>query len=66
VTIKERREAKGWSVPELAERVGASRRAVQLWEARAVVPLPVYQRRLADVFQVALADLNFTKAPVAA
>lgn len=54
------RDDRGWTQEQLAERVGASRRSVQAWES-GVVPLPVYQRLLADVFRVPLAELGFEK-----
>ena len=62
MTLKEMREGRGWTQVQLAERVGASRRAVQLWEEGEVTPLLVYRIRIADVFKVTLADITFAKA----
>ena len=56
------REARGWTQQELADRVGASRRSIQLWEDGEVLPLEVYRRRVADVFQVTMAELMFKRA----
>jgi transcriptional regulator with XRE-family HTH domain len=58
MTLQELRKARGWTQAQLAERVGASRRAVQDWEA-GVVPSPLYRRALANVLGLTLAELPF-------
>lgn len=61
MTLQEIRKARGWTQAQLAERVGASRRAVQEWE-HGVTPSPLYRLHLANVLGCTLADLPFKAA----
>ena len=57
MTIKELRDARGWSQAELASRSGISRRAITHWETGHRHPSPIYREALARVFKISPAEL---------
>lgn len=59
MTLKQLREARGWTQAELARRTGISKRVIGQWETGHHEPSPLFLRVLADAFQVAQADLRF-------
>ena len=59
MSLKELREARGWTQAELARRTGIAKRVIGQWETGHHAPSPLYRRVLADVLQVAQADLRF-------
>ncbi len=56
-TIRQLREARGWSQLDVAVRVHASATAVYKWEHGQTVPRPQYQWRLAALFGISVAEL---------
>lgn len=50
--IKERRLALGWSVPDLARRVGISPNSVREWESGKITPSERFRRVLLDAIGV--------------
>ena len=52
--LRKLREAKGWTLSEVAERVGATRGAVQQWESGRNVPRWPTAVALAQLFKVSL------------
>ncbi len=58
-TIRQFRQARGWSQPDLAQRLGVTQGAVSMWERGRGVPRPKYQQRLADLFGVSVETIAF-------
>ncbi len=56
-TIRELREARGWSQLDVAVRVRVSASAVHKWERGQVVPRPQHQQRLAALFGISVEEL---------
>ena len=61
-TIRQLREAWGWSQSVLAGRVGVSLTTVSAWERGLKVPLPRHQQRLAELFGVSVEAIAFGPA----
>ena len=61
-TIRQLREARGWSQLDLAVKIGASINAVYKWERGLVVPHPKSRQRLADLFGVSVEAIAFGPA----
>ncbi len=57
--IRRLRQARGWSQPDLATRVGVVPRTISTWERGVRVPSEVYRQRLAQVFGVSVARITF-------
>ena len=62
MTIRQLRQARGWSQPDLAQRLGVTQGAVSTWERGRGVPRPKYQQALADHFGVNVEDIAFGPA----
>ncbi len=58
-TIRQLREAWGWSQPVLAGRLGVSQATVSLWERGRVVPSPANRERLGECFGVPATTIAF-------
>ncbi len=58
-TIRQLRQERDWSQPDLAWRLGVVPRTVSAWECGVRVPGEVYQQRLADLFGVAVGEIAF-------
>ncbi len=56
-TIRQRREALGWTIRELAEKVGSDISSVSHWENEKKIPRPTKKRKLAEVLNCSLSDL---------
>ena len=59
VTLRQLRQARGWSPEELAEQVGVKRKQVQVWERGDHLPRPATWQRLADLFGVGVGEIAF-------
>ena len=58
-TLRQLRQARGWSQEQLARRLGMEQGAVSKWERGVAVPHPRTRQRLADVFGVELGEIAF-------
>jgi putative transcriptional regulator len=56
-TIRQLRQARGWSQMELALRLGLSQGTISDWERGLMVPRPKMQLRLADLFGVSVEQI---------
>ncbi len=61
-TIRELREARGWTQFDLALQLGASVNAVSKWERGVAVPYVKTRKRLADLFGGGVGELAFGQA----
>ena len=61
-TIRQLRQERGWSQPDLAQRLGVTQGAVSTWERGRGVPRPKHQRHLADLFGVPIEAIAFGPA----
>ncbi|ACZ39652.1 helix-turn-helix transcriptional regulator [Sphaerobacter thermophilus] len=59
-TIKELREARGWTQLELAYRVGVTPATIYNWEAGRNEPKASQLRKLAQIFGVSMDEIDFT------
>lgn len=62
MTIRQLRQARGWTQEQPARRLGVQQAAVLQWERGYVVPRPTMQQRLADLFGVSVKDLVAAQA----
>ncbi len=58
-TIRQLRQARGWTQDQLARRLGVEQGAVSKWERGVAVPHPRTRKRLANVFGVELGEIAF-------
>jgi len=58
-TIRQLRQARGWTQEQLARRVGVTQSGVSTWERGRGTPWPKLQQRLADLFGVSVAAIAF-------
>ena len=58
-SVREAREAKGWTQAELAERIGVSRKTVNTVENGVFIPSTVVALKLAKALGCAVEDLFF-------
>ena len=58
-TLRELRQARGWTQLDLALQLGASVNAVSKWERGQAKPIWVYRRRLAEVVEVSVGEIAF-------
>ncbi len=58
-TLRQLRQARGWTQDELARQLGADRGAVSRWERGAAVPHVRTRKRLADLFGVRVGEIRF-------
>ena len=61
-TIRQLRQERDWSQPDLARRLGVVPRTVSAWECGVRVPGEVYRQRLADLFGVSVGKIAFGPA----
>ena len=61
-TIRQLRQARGWSQLDLALEVEVSQRTVSRWERGELVPQPHNLQRLAEVFGVSVEAIAFGPA----
>ncbi len=62
MTIRQLREARGWSRRVLAGRLGVATATVANWERGSKLPLPRTRMRLADLFGVSVEAIAFGPA----
>jgi transcriptional regulator with XRE-family HTH domain len=55
--LKEKREAKGWSVKRLSEKLYVTTTTIYHWESNAYLPSILYACDIADVFGCSLDEL---------
>jgi transcriptional regulator with XRE-family HTH domain len=55
--LREERLKCGWSQQELADLIGVSKPAIHLWEHNGIVPQPINQRKLAEIFKISIEEL---------
>ncbi len=60
-TIRQLRQARGWTQDQLARRLGMEQGAVSKWERGLAVPHPRTRKRLADLFGVGVGQITFGK-----
>ncbi len=58
-TLRQLRQARGWSQQDVAEQVGVKPKQVQAWERGDYLPRPVTWQRLADLFGVGMDEIVF-------
>jgi putative transcriptional regulator len=58
-TLRQLRQARGWTQQHVAEQLGATRSLVQKWETGKLWPRPVTRQRLADLFGVEVGEIAF-------
>ncbi len=58
-TLRQLRQARGWTQDDLAEQVGVKRKQVHAWERGEHLPRPVTRQRLADLFGVGVGEIAF-------
>ncbi len=58
-TIRQLRQARGWSQIDLAVRIGVDRSNVTRWESGAKTPSPGNRQRLAKLFGVEVGEIAF-------
>jgi putative transcriptional regulator len=58
-TIRELREAHGWTQRELAAKMDVTITSVSAWERRTYEPRAIQLRRLAQLFGVSMDDIDF-------
>ena len=58
MTIRQLRQARGWTQADLAEQVGVRRKQVQLWEIGKHFPRPATRLALADLFGVSVEAIS--------
>ncbi len=58
-TLRQLRQARGWTQEDLAEQVGVGRKQVQAWERGEHLPRPATWQRLADLFGVGVGEIAF-------
>ena len=56
-TIRQHREAWGWSRAVLAGRLRVSTSTVEKWELGQAIPRPLHQQRLAELFGIGVEDI---------
>ncbi len=61
-TIRQLRQARGWTQEDLARRLGVTQGGVSTWERGRGTPWPKYQQRLADLFGVPVEAIAFGPA----
>ena len=62
MTIRQLRQARGWSQQDVAVQIGAARSVVSKWETGAHWPTPATRQRLADLFGVGVGEIAFGPA----
>ena len=55
--IRSERESRGWTVPELADKLGVSRQTVAYWESGETHPRGTRRRAVAKLLGLELIDL---------
>ncbi len=58
-SLRQLRQARGWSQQDLAVRLGVSQGAVSLWERGVRLPYRRTRQRLADLFGVGVGEIAF-------
>ncbi len=58
-TLRQLRQARGWTPENLAEQVGVGRKQVYAWERGEQLPRPATWQRLADLFGVGVGEITF-------
>ncbi len=58
-TLRQLRQARGWSQQDLAEQVGVKPKQVNAWERGDHLPRPATRQRLADLFGVGVGEIAF-------
>ncbi len=58
-TLRQLRQARGWTQAVLAGRLRVSKIAVSHWERGVSMPRPATQQRLADLFGVGVGEITF-------
>ena len=58
-TLRELREAHGWTQADLADRLGTTYGVVSRWERGVMCPTPATRQRLADLFGVEVGEIAF-------
>ena len=58
-TLRQLRQARGWTQEQLARRLGVEQGAVSKWERGQAVPHPRTHTRLADVFGLGVGEIRF-------
>lgn len=61
-TIREMRQARGWTQFELALKVGVQPQAIYLWETGRRVPQVPQMRRLGEIFELCSDDIDVERA----
>jgi transcriptional regulator with XRE-family HTH domain len=59
VTLRQLRQARGWSQREVAKQVGVARSVYQKWEYGQALPKPINRWHLADLFGVGVGEIAF-------
>ena len=62
MTIRQLRQERRWSQPDLAQRLGVRPNTVATWERGVFVPRPQHQQALAALFGVSVEDIAFGPA----
>ena len=58
-TLRQLRQARGWSQAVLAGRLRVAKITVSHWERGVSMPRPAMQQRLADLFGVRVGEIDF-------
>ncbi len=58
-TLRQLRQARGWTQQDVAEQVGVGRKQVYAWERGEHFPRPATRQRLAKVFGVGVGEIAF-------
>jgi transcriptional regulator with XRE-family HTH domain len=58
-TIRQLRQARGWTQADVADQLGVTPWTVAAWERGQVAPWPRHQTRLADLFGVEVSEIAF-------
>ena len=61
-TLRQLRQERGWSLLDVARRLGVSESIVSRWERGERVPQPANQQRLAEFFGVSVEAIAFGPA----
>ena len=58
-TLRQLRQARGWTQDQLARRLGVEQGAISKWERGQAVPHARTHKRLADLFDVGVGEIAF-------